>query len=70
MIVSFLCFGFSFEYFQVPTQNPMESQTKQVNHEEENGQNDADDDEEDDDDNALKIPNFSSAPENNKDEVL
>lgn len=58
-----------FSFHKVPQQNPLENQTKQANHEE-NGQNEADDDEEDDDDNALKIPNFSSAPENNKDEVL
>lgn len=57
-------------FLKVPQQNPLENQTKQANHQE-NGQNEAEDDEEeDDDDNALKIPNFSSAPENNKDEVL
>lgn len=35
--------------------------------EENNDEND--EEEEDDDDNALKIPNFSSAPQDNKDEV-
>ena len=41
---------------------------KQVNHEE--ADQDADDDEEDDNaNNGLTIPNFSSAPQDNKDEV-
>ena len=42
---------------------------KQANHNEEADQ-DADDDEEDDNaNNGLTIPNFSSAPQDNKDEV-
>ena len=56
---------------KLPAQNPMQGQNngKQVNHNDEADQ-DADDDEEDDNaNNGLTIPNFSSAPQDNKDEV-
>lgn len=41
----------------------------QANHNDDEEQNDADDDEEEENANNLVIPNFSSAPQDNKDEV-
>ena len=59
--------------FLVPTQNPMQNQVNngkpQTNLNEENGQDEGDDEEDDDNANNLIIPNFSSAPQDNKDEV-
>jgi len=49
-------------------QNQVNNGKPQTNHNEANGQDEGDEEEEDDNAN-LVIPNFSSAPENNKDEV-